>query len=117
MVKRKSVPKARLEAGYAARNEPLVNDTTISESSEEEQPVRAVRPSTSKATTKSTQHKFKATEFKARAKSGSVALKEINRLQQSVKHIIPKAPFLRVVSINLNVLNSILLIFLLLFLG
>ena len=74
MVKRKSLPKTRLEAGYAARNEPLVNDTTISESSEEEQPAKAVRPSTSKATTKSTQqHKFKATEFKARAKPGTVA--------------------------------------------
>jgi len=35
MVKRKSLPKPRTEAGFAARTEQPVHDTTISESSEE----------------------------------------------------------------------------------
>ena len=35
MVKRKAMPKSRTEAGFAARTEQPVHDTTINESSEE----------------------------------------------------------------------------------
>lgn len=35
MVKRKAIPKPRLQAGHAARTSQLVNDTTISEDSDE----------------------------------------------------------------------------------
>jgi len=124
MVKRKSPPRPRTEAGFAARTEQPVHDTTMSESSEETDdtsssnnssdgaptPVKQIPKNTKTAaaapTTSSKQTGSKTTanklstqskEFKAKAKPGMVALKEIKRLQSSTRLIIPRAPFLRVV--------------------
>jgi hypothetical protein len=95
MVKRKAIPKPRLQAGHAARTSQLVNDTTISEDSDEAA-AGSTRPT--KKTNKRKAPKvslFKTKAFKA--KPGMTALNEIHKLQHSTNFLIPKAPFLRLV--------------------
>lgn len=91
MVKRKSLPKTRTEAGYAARNEQPVNDTTLSVDQSDDD--FQIKPSASKKATTLSRNK----KFKAKTKYNSKVFKEIKILQQSTKLIIPRAPFLRVV--------------------
>lgn len=118
MVKRKSLPKPRLEAGFAARNEQPVNDTTIASDNEEDdetgtssdEPATTSKAATFKKpttiTSRPTISRQGAASSASKHKSSQVFKKpplrqgvfnEIKRLQSSTGHVIPKAPFLRVV--------------------
>jgi hypothetical protein len=104
MVKKKTMPKPRLQAGHAARTSQPVNDTTISDDSDEEP---KASKSAAGASTRQTKKKnsgttpkksvFKTKDYTAKTKPGMAALKEIHKLQHSTKLLIPKAPFLRLV--------------------
>lgn len=124
MVKRKSLPKPRLEAGFAARNEQPVNDTTIADDSDIEESETSTEPATnskptiikpttsravSAAAAQQKGNKFaNKSQFKAKTKPGIGALREIKRLQSSTAHVIPRAPFLRVVNKIYFLINQIL---------
>lgn len=94
MVKRKSLPKPRLEAGHAARTSQPVNDTTLSEDSSDDIP----KTSKQGKIIKKKEIEFSKKNF---INKGNSALKEIKRLQHTTNLLIPRAPFLRLVYIFL----------------
>ena len=92
MVKRKSLPQPAEKAGYAARTAPRVSDSTTAESSEES-PRKSPRKSTGNSKL------VKLTTNKPKSKKLTPALRQIRDLQKSTNLLIPRAPFLRLVSL------------------
>ena len=92
MVKRKSLPQPAERAGYAARTAPRVSDSTNNESSEEESARKSPRKSGASSKL------LKLTSNKPKSKKLTPALRQIRDLQKSTNLLIPRAPFLRLVS-------------------
>ena len=92
MVKHKASPKKGKSAGYAAATAPPVNDSTSS-SDETSPPVQAKekKPVRSLLLTKNT-------KSKKTSKPNTQVFKEIKRLQKTTNLLIPRAPFLRLVT-------------------
>lgn len=106
MVKHKTLPKKGSKAGYAASIEPPVNESSDSssyQSSASTPPVTTKAKNTRILETKR-QSPRKQTNMrevavqKRKAKPGTKALREIRKLQSSTNLLIPRAPFLRLVS-------------------
>lgn len=110
MVKHKKEPKKGTKAGYAARTADPVLDKTRSDesnsdssSSSNDAPVAPPQPKTKAPAPAAPPERLnKAAKslltIKKRSKQGTRALKEIKRLQKSTDLLIPKAPFLRLVT-------------------
>ena len=100
MVKRKASPKKGSSAGYAARIEPPVSDST-DESSEALQvstnPTMTSSPIKKKPTARKSTAPIPRPKLTVKKKKSRV-LKEIKRLQTSTNLLIPRAPFLRLVT-------------------
>ncbi len=93
MVKHKASPKKGKNAGFAARIEPPVNDSTTDSTETSEPP-----PVTAKPNPASRSLASNLTKNAPKAKPKTRVLKEIKRLQTSTNLLIPRAPFLRLVS-------------------
>lgn len=105
MVKHKTLPKKGSKAGYAASIEPPVNESSDSssyQSSASTPPVTTKAKNnrileTKRQSPKQTNMREVAVQ-KRKVKSGTKALREIRKLQSSTNLLIPRAPFLRLVS-------------------
>lgn len=113
MVKRKAEPVKGDKAGYAARTSPRVHDRTLEEESSESEaenqptPTRSsAKPPQQKAATnlplaRRKSNQFEQPEIRSKSlnyKSNRKIFKEIARLQRTTDLLIPRAPFLRLVS-------------------
>lgn len=87
MVKHKNPPKKGVSAGYAASTAARVNDSTDSSATE---PPAVVPKKNPLIKPKSKVNAVKTKDAKV--------LRDINKLQNSTKLLIPRAPFVRLVS-------------------
>jgi hypothetical protein len=119
MVKRKTQPKTKNKAGYAARTAEPVHDSTSdstsassekensqSDGEQERQPIRPAQKQPQMAAARhnpaTTRDKVQKTIVKPDVrKKGSAlkVLKDIRLLQKTTNLLIPRAPFLRLVSL------------------
>jgi hypothetical protein len=100
MVKHKNAPKKGAKAGYAASIEPPVSDSTETDSSVSEPPPVVAKKSNLLMTKKTPNKKSTSSQVKQQPRSGVKVLKAIRNLQNTTNLLIPRAPFLRIVSIN-----------------
>jgi hypothetical protein len=117
MAKKKTMPKPKQSAGYAARTAPSVHDST--KESEEEIEVARGKNTASPAAPRAVQtllrtkrneeknNRSNHTVVKKKAPSGARVLKEIKTLQKTTQLLIPRAPFIRLVSWSIFKTGSI----------
>ncbi len=105
MVKHKNSPKKGAKAGYAASIEQPVNDSTVTDSSISEPPPVVAKKSNLLQTKTKPVNKSRNMQVKKTTKQGAKVLKNIRKLQNSTDLLIPRAPFLRIVSKNNLVFN------------